>query len=109
MSSLGYCLVLLKDKYEVLEEQYLIEERLDSIEKWNLYKRYRKNPKSISEDVKQNVGVATKIKYTLKKGQQVVYGNHGFSNEEIWYYKNMKNHLEGLNKEEVEGITEAWD
>ena len=52
MSCLGYCLALLKDKSEVLEEQYLIEERLNTIEEWNLYKQYRKNPKSVLEDDK---------------------------------------------------------
>ena len=29
------------------------------------------------------------------------YGDHGFSNEGIQYYKDTKNHLEDLNKKEV--------
>ena len=36
----------LEDKSEVLEEQYLIEERLNTIEEWNLYKLYRRREES---------------------------------------------------------------
>ena len=37
------------------------------------------------------------------------YGNHGFSNGGIRHYKDMTNHLERLNEEEVEGVIEAWN
>ena len=67
MSCLGYYLTVSKDKGEVPEEQYLIEDRLNTIEDWNLYKQYRKTPRSASEDDKQKFDVAAKNNCTLKK------------------------------------------
>jgi hypothetical protein len=107
MSCLGCCLVLMKDNHEVQETWYLIKERVKSTKEWNLYKQYRKNPKSFLEEDTQMFVIVANSKYTLKKGRQVGYGNYGSSNGLIRYYKVTQNHLEGLNEEEGKGITKA--
>ena len=50
-----------------------------------------------------------KNKYSTQRGQQVGFGNHGWSNDGIRSYLKKRKELEEDSKEERLGLVTAWD
>ena len=53
--------------------------------------------------------LTAKNKYSTKRGQQVGFGNHGWSNDGIRSYLKKRKELEEESKEERLRLVTAWD
>ena len=109
MTCLAYGLALLLDKHEYWNKVVEVETSLITQEEKLQYKQFRRNKKSVSEEARKRFNVAIKNKFTTRKGREVGFGRHGFSNEGVRYYKNMARYLRGLDDKRCCGILTCWD
>ena len=72
------------------ETEYQIQAAMTTVEEQKCYKNFKKSPKSVTPEWRERFNGSVKSRYTIKKGRQAGYGNHGFSNKGITEYNSLE-------------------
>ena len=108
MSCLAYAITLLRDKYRYWHTVKKLEDSLSPDDRQR-FKQFRKSRKGMSDKDTKRFTIKIDNNFTSRKGKEVGYGNHGFNDNGIRYYRSVKNHLLDVSDEQCYLVLIEWD
>ena len=108
MSCVAYAVTLLRDKYRYWHAVMKLEDSLSPDDRLR-FKQFRRSRKGFSTEDIERFSIKMNNKFTTRKGKEVGYGNHGFNDKGVKYYRSVKEHLFNLGNTRCYRVLMEWD